>query len=66
MKCQTCGSLDHRVLRTDDAEDQIARMRECNGCGARFKTAEVPLAVFSKANDIVEAFGVMKRVVGEE
>lgn len=66
MKCSTCGNGDHRVLRTLEEESAIVRMRECLSCGHRWKTSEVPVEVFARANDITEAFRSLKQVVGEE
>lgn len=66
MNCPTCGHGAHRVLRTTEDARVIVRTRECNQCGKRWKTSEVPATLFERANEIVEAFQALKGAVGEE
>ena len=42
MRCQTCRSVDTRVVDSRSAEDgrSIRRRRECSTCGYRFTTYE--------------------------
>lgn len=63
MKCPNCGAGDHRVLRTEQEEDIVTRLRECADCRARWHTAEAPTTVIERANDIVAAFQRMKEAI---
>lgn len=47
MKCPTCGAGEHRVLRTDELDDRIVRTRQCETCGGRWRTAEVPAVILA-------------------
>lgn len=66
MKCSTCGSEDNRVLRADQVDDRIRRLRQCCACGARFRTFEVHVAVFERADQIAAAFEGMKSAIPGE
>lgn len=65
MKCSACGCEDHKVLRTDEHDDRIARTRKCLGCGRQFKTAELPIEVVTRTDEILDAFRQVGRLVGE-
>lgn len=56
MNCPNCGHGEHRVLRTAEEDEAIARTRECLKCAKRWKTAEVDAERLERANDIIEAY----------
>lgn len=66
MNCPTCGHGDHRVLRTDEADDRIVRTRECLRCAKRWRTAEVPADVLARADEVREVLRSAIRAVGAE
>lgn len=66
MNCPACSGVDHRVLRTDEARDRILRTRQCGSCGKRWRTAEVPVDVLERAEDVREALEMAIRAVGPE
>lgn len=62
MNCPVCNHGEHRVLRTNGAR----RTRECLKCGKRWFTIEAPEDVYTRAEEIREAFQRLRGVVGEE
>jgi transcriptional regulator NrdR family protein len=64
MQCPKCSGTEHRVLQTDPAEGRITRRRQCDDCGARFTTSEVPIAVFERAREVEQLLAELKRRLG--
>ena len=42
IHCPKCNSVDSHVLRTTEKNEFILRKRECNKCGWRYNTKEMP------------------------
>jgi hypothetical protein len=43
MSCQSCGTLELKVLETSHAAEGIVRLRECRVCHSRIRTIETIL-----------------------
>lgn len=55
MSCNLCGHQRSRVLRTVYDAGDIRRVRQCDGCGHKWVTLEVPVDTVSKAREVFEA-----------
>src|SRR3990167_1539189 len=69
MKCQSCGSMDNKVIESRDVADgeAIRRRRQCLACGQRFTTyerLERPSLVVVKRDGTRELFSREKLLNG--
>ena len=65
MHCPTCSHDENRVLATKGEADRITRLRQCCRCGKRWKTAEVSMEVFDKADRVISTARQLQALTGE-
>ncbi len=65
MNSPTCGHSDSWIVRTkNNGKGVVHRVRQCERCGCRWKTGEVPIADLERATRIVEAAKQLQVLAG--
>lgn len=54
MKCPTCGGEDSHIIKTTAQDDLIRRSRQCDKCGYRWSTVEIPADFHKRASRALE------------
>jgi transcriptional regulator NrdR family protein len=56
LKCPACGHNENYIVRTLPEDDGLVkRTRQCEQCGARWRTGEVRIEDLERANRVLSA-----------
>ena len=65
MTCPLCHHAEDRVIRSRDRDGSIHRVRECDRCGHRWQTIELPALDVERIKRIEAAWGNLAETIGQ-
>jgi transcriptional regulator NrdR family protein len=64
MSCPLCHHDEDHVIRSKERNDTVHRVRQCDRCGHRWQTVELPVADVERIRRIEAAWGSLADSIG--
>ena len=64
MTCPLCRHDENRVIRSRERNGEVHRLRQCDRCGHRWQTVELPAADVERIRRIEAAWAGLSESIG--